>query len=321
MDGGEGVAYIDVVRAFAPSVLAAGALLVVAPACLVEIKDLRTADGGGGTAGAGGTGTGTGAMGGADTSSGTGGAAGPCPEDMVHATHPDLPDVSFCIDRTEVTQADYTLFLVGVGDVAGAEQPTECADNASLTRTDAGSNCPNWSAGDQRAVNCVDWCDAYAYCAWAGKRLCGDLEGGPLALGDPVTNDEWQFACSGGFQTTYPYGNTAEVCACYIPEEWETKMMCDLPSGTNYNQKAEVASHPDCEGGFPGIFDMQGNVAEWTNRCEPPDGMGTEHCSVRGGSTWSGNGSSYYTCDNLAQSEERLQPALETGIRCCKDAL
>ena len=24
----------------------------------------------------------------------------------------------------------------------------------------------------------VDWCDAYAYCAWAGKRLCGNISGG-----------------------------------------------------------------------------------------------------------------------------------------------
>ena len=65
---------------------------------------------------------------------------------------------------------------------------------------------------------------------------------------------------------------------------------------------------------------MQGNAAEWTNRCEPPNGMGTEHCSIRGGSTFSIGGSSYYSCANLDQSEERLDPVLEAGIRCCKDA-
>jgi hypothetical protein len=48
--------------------------------------------------------------------------------------------------------------------------------------------------------------------------------------------------------------------------------------------------------------------------------MGTERCSVRGGSTWGVAGSSYYRCDNLAQSEERLVAALEVGIRCCRDA-
>lgn len=305
--------------------LACLALAVVAaatfatPGCLVEIQDLRaTTAAAGGAGGAGGTAAG--GEGGSSTGTSSGGGSAPCPEDMVHASHPSFPDVSFCIDRTEVTAAAYTQFLVGVGDVDGAEQPPECAGNTALTRTDAGSNCPVWSAGDQRAVNCVDWCDAYAYCAWAGKRLCGDFEGGSLAFDAPVTDDEWQFACSGGFETSYPYGDTGQICACYIPEEWDAKMMCDLPPGTNFNHKVEVASHPDCEGGFPGIFDMQGNAAEWTNRCEPPNGMGTERCVVRGGATFSLNGSSYFTCDNLAQSEERLVAALETGIRCCRDA-
>lgn len=302
--------------------LALIALSVGAPACLVEIEELQSSSqGGGGQGGGGQGGTATATAGGGGTGSGAGGGGEACPSDMVHAQHPSFPDVSFCVDRTEVSQADYTIFLASVGDVSGTEQPPECAQNTELTRTDAGSNCPVWSAGDDRAVNCVDWCDAYAYCAWAGKRLCGALDGGaPLAFDAPVTSDEWQFACSGGFQTTYPYGDTGQICACYIPEEWQDEMMCDYQNITSLNYKAEVGSHPDCEGGFPGIFDMQGNAAEWTNRCEPEDGTGTEHCSVRGGATYSLSGSTYFTCDNLKQSEARHDAALEAGIRCCRDA-
>jgi hypothetical protein len=29
----------------------------------------------------------------------------------------------------------------------------------------------------------VDWCDAYAYCAGIGKRLCGKIGGGTLDQG------------------------------------------------------------------------------------------------------------------------------------------
>jgi formylglycine-generating enzyme required for sulfatase activity len=241
---------------------------------------------------------------------------------MVHAQHPDFPAVSFCIDRTEVTQAQYVSFLIAVdGDVANTDQPSACAFNTALTRGGAGSNCPTFTVANDLPVNCVDWCDAYAYCAWAGKRLCGTLEdGGPLAFDAPVTTDEWHFACSGGFQTTYPYGDEPEICACYLPEEWQDKMMCAYEDITNLNYKAPVGSHPDCEGGFPGIFDMQGNASEWTNRCQPGDGSGDELCVLRGGTTYSVNGSAYYRCDLLDQTAARNDPATDPGIRCCRDA-
>jgi formylglycine-generating enzyme required for sulfatase activity len=284
-------------------------------ACLVEIKPLAS--------GTGGAGQGGNAAGGATSTggSGAGGASATCPSDMVHATHPNYPDVSFCIDKTETTQSQYIAFLSSVsGEVSQTEQPMECDFNMALTRTNAGANCPNWSSGGDIAVNCVDWCDAYAYCAWGGKRLCGDFEGGPLAKDASVTNDEWQFACTAGFEQAYPYGDSGVLCACYIAEEWMTQDACGWVQGTNLNLKIEVASLPGCEGGFPGVFDMQGNAAEWTNRCDPGSGMGTELCATRGGHTYSVAGSTYYSCDNLAQETARNDPALDTGIRCCKDA-
>jgi formylglycine-generating enzyme required for sulfatase activity len=230
--------------------------------------------------------------------------------------------VSFCIDATEVTQTDYVAFLTAVGgDVAQTQQPPECAFNTELTRTGAGSNCPSFTTGNDLPVNCVDWCDAYAYCAWAGKRLCGKLaDGGPLAFDAEVTSDEWQFACSGGFTKAYPYGDSGQICACFIPEEWTAQMMCDYQSIINPNYKAPVASLPGCEGGFPGIFDMQGNAAEWTDRCQPGSGSGDELCVVRGGSTYSVNGSSWLSCDNLQQTNARNDAGIDPGIRCCRDA-
>ncbi len=281
-------------------------------ACLVDIAPL--------VEGSGGQGGGAGSDGGAAGSGGEGGSVSPCPERMVHAQHPDFPDVSFCIDETEVTQADYLLFLLDVGDVSGTEQPPECAFNTELTRSGAGSACPSFTTANNLPVNCVDWCDAYAYCAWAGKRLCGAFGGGPLDLDANLANDEWHFACTGGFQKVYPYGDTGQICACYIPEEWTTQMMCDYRDITNLNYKAPVGSHPDCEGGFPGIFDMQGNASEWTARCAPGDGSGDELCVARGGTTFSVGGSSYYRCDLLDQTYARNDPSVDPGIRCCKDA-
>jgi len=88
----------------------------------------------------------------------------------------------------------------------------------------------------------------------------------------------------------------------------------------NLNYKAPVGSLPDCEGGFAGIFDMQGNVSEWTARCAAGNGDGSELCVVRGGSTYSVNGSSWFRCDNLQQQIPRSDASPDPGIRCCRDA-
>lgn len=289
--------------------------VLVLGACLTEIPPLNTdplpgaAGGTGGAAGAGGVAAG-GAQGGGAAAGGGGG--GPCPDDMVHASDEDL-DVSFCIDRTEVTQARYVAFLSAVGaDPAQTQQPAECGFNQELTHAPDGS-CPDFTTASDLPVWCVDWCDAYAYCAWAGKRLCGALGGGTLALDAPVTSDEWHFACSGGFMTTYPYGNDPMVGACNIPNE-------NTPEDpSDNNTKAPVGSYPACEGGLAGLFDMQGNVSEWIDRCDPGTGAGDESCSQRGGHTF--GTAMYWRCNNLDESGARNDPdAREVGFRCCRDA-
>ena len=65
----------------------------------------------------------------------------------------------------------------------------------------------------------VRWCHAYAYCKWAGKRLCGKHGGGtyPWADSEASYNSQWSYACRGGIPgTQYPYGGgsayTKDVC-------------------------------------------------------------------------------------------------------------
>jgi formylglycine-generating enzyme required for sulfatase activity len=231
---------------------------------------------------------------------------------MVHAFDAAL-EVSFCIDRHEVTQAAYVAFLADVGDASGVEQPPACAFNTSLTHTPDAS-CPSFTEANQLPVWCVDWCDAHAYCDWASKRLCGKIGGGSLSpLEASITQDEWYFACSRGYQRKYPYASEPMAGACNIPEE-------NTPTTDDNSDKAIVESFPECEGGFDGLFDMQGNVAEWTDWCEDAgDGTGTEACWVRGGHTF--GTAEYWSCDALKEEEPRnLADRREVGFRCCKDA-
>lgn len=111
--------------------------------------------------------------------------------------------------------------------------------------------------------------DARAYCEWAGKRLCKALDGSALGFDDDPVLGEWHFACSGGLMTTYPYGDEPDDSACHIDGD---------------NSKEPVGSFPACEGGYPGLFDMQGNVHEWVDACESH--APTALCRVRGGGTY-----------------------------------
>jgi formylglycine-generating enzyme len=207
------------------------------------------------------------------------------------------PGNAFRIDTTEVTFAQYRRFVAAVPADAGA-QAGICAFNTSLG--------PDVIGGDNEPVAGVDWCDARAYCAWAGKRLCGKVVGGAdpgtqlqvAEIGSP-TVAQFTIACSKGGAQSWPYG-TAEV-----------RGACNVGDGGAGQRKA-VATFPKCVGGYPGIFDMVGNVFEWIDLCFPQDG-GPSMCIIQGGS--------YMTVETTdctkAFSAAVDFKANDVGFRCC----
>jgi formylglycine-generating enzyme required for sulfatase activity len=213
----------------------------------------------------------------------------------------------FCIDKTEVTNAQYAAFLAAKGaDISG--QPSECAWNATYNPS---VMCPLDNLGKANyPVNGVDWCDAVAYCKWAGKRLCGKVGGGGLvATTQSPLNDyqqsEWMAACSKNGASIYPYGGiTFDGAKCAGGERGG--------SATT----VPVGSFPGCEGGFPGLFDMAGNIHEWENACFAYDGGAADHCWFRGGS--------YHdlgdTCVTSYDTQRDYVDGLcDIGLRCCAD--
>ena len=198
----------------------------------------------------------------------------------------------YCIDTTEVTVADYVPFAAAVGVLPAAEP---CRWVTSLEPDDLAAQQKN----PARPIVNVNFCHASLYCTWAGKRLCGSVGGGRVALGeagaDPHTN-QWLRACTHDGRQPYPYGKTVAVDAC--------------PG----NKVGPVATRKACSGPYEGLFDMVGNVGEWVDGCEEGNPAGAQHdaCIVLGEENTQGEASCY---DRTEVSRYQVSPYL--GFRCC----
>lgn len=210
-----------------------------------------------------------------------------------------IPFDGFKIDALETTNADYQEFLEA--KVPTAIQGPSCGWNADYTPPEAW---PYPAEMSQHPVVFVDWCDARAYCAWAGKRLCGKIGGEATGFDWPSTiapNNMWYRACSGGIGNDYAYGEIFKPQWCNTAE-------------TPFDAPVAVGSLPMCEGSADGLFDMTGNVFEWVDSCAS-EADGAE-CQRRGGSYFS---SGINMQCNLQSSRERTLPEAYVGIRCCAD--
>jgi hypothetical protein len=229
---------------------------------------------------------------------------GTCPVDPMIKIHSPSDGRDSYIDATEVTTDEYAQFLAVHYDVA--LQSSECTWNITFQPTAA-------SPVGAYPVAYVDWCDGAAYCKWANKRLCGLFGGAAAGLVNDAAQanltDEWYNACTGAKGGTdlfshrsYPYGDGYRATYCNV-----FAGMSQPPT--------IVGSMSTCQGGYAGLFDMAGNVSEWTNACEASTGS-TDQCRERGGNH-NDNGD-YTRCDGPS-SLPRNTTRSYVGIRCCAD--
>lgn len=244
------------------------------------------------------------------------GAPDPCP----HGRGPRMAKVAtqilvpFCIDKTEVTQAQYAAFLAA--NVDPASQVTACQWNATFQPGLVNSFMPDTQPN--KPVVAVDYCDAVTFCQWSGKRLCGAVAGAGNDAGELKQSellnpkyDQWYAVCAGSALLNYPYGNTFDPTACNGRD-----------GGTS--PVADVGSFAKCESKtFPGVLDLSGNVDEWFASA-PPDNRdagdpSTEH-AARGGNVQSDDtglgcalpGGGFFHPPQSSQS-------YYLGFRCCAD--
>lgn len=219
------------------------------------------------------------------------------------------PENGFCIDSTEVTYKQYLAFVEAGVDARA--QPPSCAWNTSFSPTSLGN--------DDYPVANVDWCDALAYCTWAGKYLCGKAVNGekvgPVTTADvgDYNTHQWLIACSAQ-KSRYPYGSIHDGGACNVGEN-------------DAGRTLPVAEMPGCEGSYPGVYDMVGNVWEWFDGpCRSDGGLEvdggdggpqSDECWVKGGAYLNGGTNIDCRVDGLGSRRDTKVPFI--GFRCCSE--
>ncbi|MBI5534984.1 MAG: SUMF1/EgtB/PvdO family nonheme iron enzyme [Deltaproteobacteria bacterium] len=255
----------------------------------------------------------TGSAGGSSSggSGGAGAACGACGAELEQCWNQErcvakLVPVAggFSIDATEVTRSQYQAWLDTKPSTSA--QPPYCSWNSTFEPDSVcmmtSVVCKGQGCGRHPQV-CMDWCDAYVYCAASGKRLCGKIGGGPAGFYDAMipAADQWHNACTSGGLNDYTYGNTYAADTCNGAEH-------------GVNTTVEVGSMPGCTGadGYAGVFDLTGNVVELEDACDSTNGP-DDDCRLRGGSF---GAISQVRCDFPA-SGPRDRSEFFIGWRCC----
>lgn len=134
---------------------------------------------------------------------------------------------AFYMDKYEVTVSRYASFL----QTSGRRQPEYWNQMSQVSE-------------DRRPVVGVDWYDAYTYCHQYGKRL--------------PTEQEWEKAARGTDGRMYPWGNDepSDRYANY-GKEWAGNLDYYI------ERLMAIGSYEDGKSPF-GIYDLAGNVWEWT---------------------------------------------------------
>lgn len=310
------------------AILSAAALVISGCGGSTNTASQSTSDGGAsgasGSAGVGGAGTagsaagsnaGSGGSGGTGANAGSSGVAGSagteiggplhcenrtsCPGDVKGSSMVLVPCASggaFCIDSYEATRADYDAFLAASPATSG--QGAGCSWNTTFAPDETCENSEYVTKDPAHPQVCVDWCDAAAFCAWEGKRLCQ----GDWSHPADTAYDEWFTACSAGGTKDFPYGTEYDPAVCN-----------DYAAGADALTTDAVGANANCIGGYPGLYDMAGNVYEWVNTTTGGT-PGSANCVEL--SSFFGSTGSDRRCESGA-TRACNEPDWSLGIRCC----
>jgi len=163
---------------------------------------------------------------------------------------------SFALGRHDVTRAEYAEFVRQTQHPAG-DACFETGNPDSPRHAGATWQNPGFSQSDRDPVVCVDWNDARAYVTWLNdkaRRHASSPADGPYRL---PSESEWEYAARAGTKTYFWWGDDVEGANSHA---W-------------FKDNAAAQTHPVAA--MPanpfGLYDMSGNVWQWTADCYAED--------------------------------------------------
>lgn len=197
---------------------------------------------------------------------------------------------AFYIDKYEVSNREYKIFI----EKAKHSPPENTPDKEYYSWK--GDTIPEGQ--EDLPVTNVNWYDADAYCRWAGKRLPSEAE--------------WEKAARGEDGRQWPWGNDLKVDSCNT--KYSSAGML-LPVGSLSGDLSPYS-----------VYDMCGNVAEWTASFYLPypgstlkrDSFGDKFKVARGGS-WVMPAFPYSRVSYRANNYKPEYRHRGIGFRCVKD--
>ncbi len=186
-------------------------------------------------------------------------------------SHVQVGTLDYYIDTYEASRPDATATSGGV------VQARSCSNAGVLP----------WSN--------VNFATAQAACAAAGKVLC--------------TASQWQTACEGTANTTYPYGMSFAADAC------NTEPFDGVAGGADDDVLLATGAIAACVA-EAGAHDLSGNLKEWTNEITGTTSNGTNIAVLRGGAY--DTPAVGATCDFRTSRAAVNVLEATNGFRCCR---
>jgi sulfatase modifying factor 1 len=184
------------------------------------------------------------------------------PQHLVAIAYP------FAISRHQVTRGEFRRFLKD----SGRTMPAGCfawriKPGGWQFHEERSWQNPGFPQQDNHPVVCVSWQDAQAYTAWLS-----DLSGQHYRL---TTEAEWEYAARAGSETARYWGD-ATASACHYANVYDESAMAasenEQSSGAGFAFRCDDGyAYTSPSGSFNpnafGLYDVLGNVWEWTEDC------------------------------------------------------